>query len=139
MSQSGDELEEEKLNSSEEEELQRKQDAAEEPFDPEKPHDLVPTTEQCLESEDEDEEGAVDINAESDRSSEDEDESDDSIVCDVVESQCSDHEFFIEFSKKVDEYLLSVLISSGTQGKERRAAIAELLCDHYATKSNLSE
>jgi hypothetical protein len=131
LSESGEELEAEKLSPSEEEELEEKRAADEEEFDPTKPADLTTEADKRVESEDEQEAGAEDINSENCESeSGDSDESDDSIVCDEIESACPDHKKCVAYAAEVDAFLLRTLLSA-TGKKERQAALAEVLCDHY--------
>ena len=126
------ELVAELLNESEEEELQAKIDDAEEPFDPEQPADLATTADKQAAAEDEEGDGES-INSENCTESGDEEESDDSIVNDKVEYLCKDHEFCVAYAKEVDAFLLRTL-SARTGGRERQAALAEVLCDHFERK-----
>lgn len=124
-------LEAEELSPSEEEELEQKRIEAEEPFNPEEPADLTTEAAKREESEDEQEAGAVDLNSENCASeSSQSDETDDSIVCDEIEYQCKDHKKCVAYAAEVDSFLLRTL-SSSTGKKERQAALAEVLCDHY--------
>lgn len=126
------ELVAELLNESEEEELQAKIDDAEEPFDPEQPTDLATAGDKLADAEDEEGSGES-INSQNCAESGDEDESDDSIVNDKIEYACKDHEFCVSYAKEVDAFLLRTL-SAKTGGRERRAALAEVLCDNFARK-----
>ena len=85
-----------------------------EEFDPANPHDLSTAT------------------AKTDKAAEsgDSDESDDSIVCDEVESACPSHKQCIEFSAELDAFILRTFTAK-SGGKERRAALVEVLCDHF--------
>jgi hypothetical protein len=123
----------EPLNSSEEEELAEKEAIVEEEFDPEHPEDLLAEPEKQELEDEEQEEGAEDIK--SDEADSRDDEEDDSIVCpdDQVEMECSEHGFCVEYAKEVDAFLLRTLHAK-TGPRERRAAIAEVLCDHFSRK-----
>lgn len=125
----------ESLNESEIEEELQKVAEAEEEFDPKQPEDLT-TVFQKAEAEEEDaERDAEDLGAESQTDeSDDQDESDDSIVCDEIEYTCKDHNVCVKMAKTLDEQLLSVLSLKArtSSAKQRQAAIAEVLCDHYS-------
>ncbi len=130
----GEELEQEKLSPSEEEELEQKRADAEEAYDPAQPEDLATEADKRVESEDEQEAGAEDINSENCASESGEsDETDDSIVCDEIEFSCKDHKKCVAYAVEVDTFLLSTLLAKSGK-KERQAALAEVLCDHYARK-----
>ncbi len=132
MSADDIELFEEELNSSEQEEQQERVAIAEEEYDPEKPEELVPTAERDADSEDELDGEAESLGSQDSVDEDDEeDEEDDSIVSDKIEYACKDHKFCIGFSSEVDTMLLKVLKPRTEGAKERQAAIAEVLCDHY--------
>lgn len=135
MSQSDEILiaSQESLNSSEQEEEQQKLEIAEEEFDPSRPEDLATAVEKAEAEEEELEAGAEELGSEdSSGESDDEDKTDDSIVCDEVLYKCEDHEFCKEYAKEVDEFLLQTLKARTESSRERRAALTEVLCDHYS-------
>lgn len=120
----------EELDTSEEEELAEKEAVVEEEFDPEHPEDLPAEPEKQELEDEEQEEGAEEAD-----SRDDEDDEDDSIVCadGEVEMECSEHGFCVEYAKEVDAFLLRTLHAKSAP-RERRAAIAEVLCDHFSRK-----
>lgn len=136
MSLSSDEiliLSQESLNSSEQEEEQQKLAIAEEEFDPSRPEDLTTAAEKAEASEDELEAGAEELGSEdSSDESDDADKTDDSIVDDEVRYACEDHDFCKEYAKEVDEFLLRTLKARTESARERKAALTEVLCDHYS-------
>jgi hypothetical protein len=126
-------LSQESLNSSEQEEQEQKVAIAEEEFDPSRPEDLKPALEAIEDEEDELESGAEELGSQdSTDESDDADKTDDSIVCDEVTYKCQDHEFCISYAKEVDEFLLRTLKAVTESARERRAALVEVLCDHYS-------
>lgn len=108
---------------------------AEEEFNPEQPEDLTTAFAKAEAEEEAAEAEAVDLGAESETDeSDDQDESDDSIVCDEIEYTCKDHNVCVKMAKTLDEQLLSILALKArtVSAKQRQAAIAEVLCDHYS-------
>ena len=118
-------------DSEKEEELQKLADAEEE-YDIAEPENLT-TAVAAAEADEADAEGEAEELGSQDSSdeSDDADKTDDSIVNDEIVYNCEDHDFCVSFAKEVDEFFLRTLVSSGTGKKERCAAIAEVLCDHY--------
>lgn len=122
----------ESLNASEEEEELEKIAVAEEEFDPEQPEDLQCEAEKAEVEEDEAEACARDLGSQdSTDESDDADKTDDSIVNDEIEYECPDHTFCVEYAKEVDAFLLKTLNPVSESKRERCAALAEVLCDHY--------
>lgn len=89
-----------------------------EEFDPSKPEDVTTATAKA-EAEDDPSSGR------------ESDEEDDSIVNDEVELACADHQACIDFAKELDAFILRSLPVPKSKDKERRAALVEVLCDHY--------
>lgn len=133
LSESGEVLTQENLTMSEQEEAAEREAIAEEPFDPEKPEELLTEVKKRDAAENEDE-NATDLIVTEEDSRDGESESDDSIVNDEVEYSALEHEFFTKFSTDVDEYLLVTLDPRTSSKRERRAALVEVLCDHYCKK-----
>lgn len=122
----------ESLNLSEQEEAQQKLADAEEEFDPEQPEDLRAAGEKAESEEDEAEADARDLGSQdSTDESDDADKTDDSIVNDEIEYECPDHTFCVEYAQEVDAFLLRTLKALSESKRERCAALAEVLCDHY--------
>lgn len=121
----------ESLNVSEQEEELEKIAEAEEEFDPEMP-ELETLADKARHEEDEAEADARDLGSEDSTSeSDDADKSDDSIVNDEIEYECPDHTFCVEYAQEVDAFLLRTLKPVSETKRERCAALAEVLCDHY--------
>ena len=121
----------ESLNVSEQEEELEKIAEAEEEFDPEMP-ELETLADKARDEEDEAEADARDLGSEDSTSeSDDADKSDDSIVNDEIEYECPDHTFCVEYAQEVDAFLLRTLKPISESKRERCAALAEVLCDHY--------
>lgn len=121
----------ESLNVSEQEEELEKIAEAEEEFDPEMP-ELETLADKARDEEDEAEADARDLGSEDSTSeSDDADKSDDSIVNDEIEYECPDHTFCVEYAQEVDAFLLRTLKTVSESKRERCAALAEILCDHY--------
>ena len=121
----------ESLNVSEQEEELEKIAEAEEEFDPEMP-ELETFADKARDEEDEAEADARDLGSEDSTSeSDDADKSDDSIVNDEIEYECPDHTFCVEYAQEVDAFLLRTLKPVSESKRERCAALAEVLCDHY--------
>jgi hypothetical protein len=135
MSQSDDEcLSLEELNESEQEENAERVAAAEEEYDPSKPDELETAGEAAEADEQEQEADAIELGSQDSAAAADEDseETDDSIVNDEIEHACQDHDFCVSYALEVDAFLLRTLLATTENAKERQAAIAELLCDHFS-------
>jgi hypothetical protein len=93
----------------------------EESFDPEHPEDLA-TENAKLAAEDDPSSGRSD-----------DEESDDScVVSDENEDlDCESHDACIELAAKVDAFLLESVSGKKSGKKHRRAALCEVICDHY--------
>lgn len=121
----------ESLNVSEQEEELEKIAEAEEEFDPDMP-ELETLADKARDEEDEAEACARDLGSQDSTSkSDDADKSDDSIVNDEIEYECPDHTFCVEYAQEVDAFLLRTLKPVSESKRERCAALAEVLCDHY--------
>lgn len=133
LSESGEVLTQENLTLSEQEEADERVQLAEEPFDPEKPADLLTEVEKrdAIANSDE---NATDVIVTEEDSRDGESESDDSIVNDEIEYSALEHEKMTAFAIAVDEFLLLTLDPKSASKRERRAAICEVLCDHYCGK-----
>jgi hypothetical protein len=111
-------------------ELHAKRHPVEE-FDSDMP-ELETLADKARDEEDEAEACARDLGSQDSTSeSDDADKSDDSIVNDVIEYECPDHTFCVEYAQEVDAFLLRTLKPVSESKRERCAALAEVLCDHY--------
>lgn len=125
--------EDEKLNSSEEAENAERVAQAEEEYDPERPAELATAGELAETDEQEAEATAIELGSQdSADKSDDGSESDDSIVCDEIEYFCKDHSLCVSYAAEVDAFLLKTLKAKTLEAKERQAALAEVLCDHFS-------
>lgn len=102
-----------------------------ESFDPENPEDL--TTQNAKDAA-EDDPSLGEASGDSGEGGES-DEDDSCVVSDEasLEYQCSDHDACIRLAKELDAFLVE-RCATRSKGKERRAALAEVVCDHFEPK-----
>lgn len=100
-------------------------------FDPEKPDDLTTATAKA--------EAENDESIGEETRSEDEDEDDSCVVDDdEVSYENLDHDFLVTFSRQLDNWL-NLHLQPVSDKKDRKAALVEVLCDHYRCKQDSDE
>jgi hypothetical protein len=103
----------------------------EEEFDPNAPEDLTTKTQKEEAEEDEDAGEPTNSQPGEDEEPEEDEDEDDSIVNDEIEDACKDHDACIAIAKALDKLCLSMGKKARFGDAERRAALAETVCDNY--------